>query len=606
LAEAAALHLPRLSASALAGSWVVPASVVLVAAVSPFERPIPGSLFGLTLTTVEVAIVVALGVSAAAWWRGAIRLDWRTPITWPLAALIATALVASLAAPELNANALRVTARLAAAVLLFLLVVNVASTDRIARHIIAALLGAAAIVGAIAVLELAQVPVVLDALKTFRPGFHVVGGQLRATSTLFYPTITSMFLEIAFALGLALIAGRRPGQENRLTTSAAFAAPGRRPGQESRLTTSAAFAALVLTGAGVIATFTRSGLITMAISLLCYGVVLFARDRRWSGAHTRLAALAAVLIALVLVSRSPQMLVARMSAEGSQEWYGASYQVPQRLTLRPDSFNDVPVTLKNEGRLTWQSNIVPPFALSYHWLTPDTEEIVMFDGLRTSFATPVAPGESVVMNARVRAPNYPGHYTLIWDVVQEHRTWLSLEGVFPGRTAAVVEGTPVGPPPPTRGRMPSTVMRMPRSVLWATAMQIARERPVLGIGPDNFRHTYGRHLGLAAWDSRVHANNSYIEVLVGMGAAGVIALLWLAVSALRSVPALLGVDDDTLPLVAAALAACLAIAAHAMVDSFLTFTPTYVAFAIAAGILFSNALREPRAHRSLGGGGSCA
>jgi hypothetical protein len=43
-----------------------------------------------------------------------------------------------------------------------------------------------------------------------------------------------------------------------------------------------------------------------------------------------------------------------------------------------------------------------------------------------------------------------------------------------------------------------------------------------------------------------------------------------------------------LPIVAASTAACLAIAAHAMVDSFLTFTPTYVAFAIAAGILFSN------------------
>ena len=67
-------------------------------------------------------------------------------------------------------------------------------------------------------------------------------------------------------------------------------------------------------------------------------------------------------------------------------------------------------------------------------------------------------------------------------------------------------------------------MRMPRSVLWQTACTIAREHPVLGIGPDNFRHTYGRYLGLAAWDERVHANNSYLEVLAGMGAIGVAAL----------------------------------------------------------------------------------
>jgi hypothetical protein len=550
----------------------MPASVVLVAAVSPFERPVPGSFFGLTLTTVELAIGAALGVAAVSWWRGTRALDWRTPITWPLVALVASALVAALVAPEFRASALRVTARFAAAVLLFLLVVNVASSMRIARQIIGAMLAAGAIVGAIAVLELAQVPWVQDLLKAFRPGFHVVGGQLRATSTLFYPTITSMFLEIAFALGLTLISGRRPDKES--------------------WTGRTAFVALVLTGAGVIATFTRAGLITMTISLLLYATLLYVRHRRWGGEHTRLAALAAVLIALVLVSRSPQMLVARMSAEGSQEWYGASYTVPQQLTLRPDSVHEIPVRLRNEGRLTWQSTAVPPFALSYHWLTPDTEEIVIFDGLRTPFAHPVAPGESVALTARVRAPNYPGTYTLIWDVVQEHRTWLSLEGVYPGRSAAVVEGTPIGPPPATRGRMPSTVMRMPRLVLWTTAAQIAREHPLFGIGPDNFRHTYGRALGLSAWDTRVHANNSYIEVLVGMGIAGVLAMIWLAIAVLRSVRSLLAAGDTTLPLVAAASAACLAIAAHALVDSFLTFTPTYAAFAIAAGLLFSTLRME--------------
>lgn len=559
--------MPRVSVSAAAGSWVVPASAVLVAAVSPFELPVPGSLFGLTLTTVELAVLMAVGAGAWAWTRqrwglvprslGEGGFDWRTPVTWPLAALIASALVAALAATEFRAEALRVTARLAAASLLFMLVVNVASTARIARHLIAVMLGTAAIVGVVAVLELAQVPWVLNALKAFRPGFHVVGGQLRATSTLFYPTITSMFLEIAFALGLAMAPGRL------------------------------AFAALLLTGGGVIATFTRAGLITMTLSLVWYGALLYARRRRWSREHTWLAALAAALVALVFVSRSPQMLAARMSAEGSQEWYGASYEVPERLTMRPDSFNDVTVTLKNQGRLTWQSSTQPPFALSYHWLTAGTEEVVIFDGLRTPFARAVAPGESATIAARVRAPNYPGTYVLIWDVVQEHRTWLSLEGVFPGRTVATVEGTPVGAPLPTRGRMPSTVMRMPRSVLWATALQIAREHPVLGIGPDNFRHTYGRYIGLAGWDTRVHANNSYLEVLVGMGAVGAIALIWLAFAVLRSAPTLFTAAGATLPLVAAASAACLAIAAHAMVDSFLTFTPTYVAFAIAAGLLFS-------------------
>lgn len=532
---------------------------MLVAAVSPFERALPLPVFGLTLTTVEAAVAAALILGIVSWLRDSRAFEWRTAFTYPLAALVACAMVAAIAAPEFRANAVRTAARLAAAALLFLMVVNAGRTEQMARRIIVALLGASAIVGAIAVLELAQVPWVLNALKAFRPGFHVVGGQLRATSTLFYPTITSMFLEIAFALGLVWIA-------------------------RSRL----ACAALLLTGAGIIATFTRAGLITMTISLLFYGGLLSARRKQWSGEHTRLAALAAALIVLVLMSRSPQMLVARISAEGSQEWYGASYEVPRQLTLRPDSVNDVDVTLKNQGRLTWQSTTVPPFALSYHWLTSDTEEVVIFDGLRTPFERPVKPGDEVSMRARVRAPGYPGSYLLIWDVVQEHRTWLSLEGVLPGRSVASIEGAPVSGPLATRGRMPATVMRMPRLVLWSTALQMWRAHPLLGIGPDNFRHSYGRYLGLAAWDTRVHANNSYVEVLAGMGVIGAMVLLWLAVAAARSMSAVVTAPDTVLPLIAASTAACLAIAAHALVDSFLTFTPTYVAIAIAAGLFVSS------------------
>jgi O-antigen ligase len=132
------------------------------------------------------------------------------------------------------------------------------------------------------------------------------------------------------------------------------------------------------------------------------------------------------------------------------------------------------------------------------------------------------------------------------------------------------------------------VMRMPRSVLWEVAFGIAGEHPLLGIGPDNFRHTYGPRFGLAAWDERVHANNSYIEMLVGMGVAGLSATAWLMFAALRSgTRSLLEVSDARVPIVAASFAACAAIAVHALVDSFLTFTPTYAVFAIAAGMLFS-------------------
>lgn len=580
MSNVAAMPVPRAWISrALVGSWVVSGSLMLVAAVSPFERPLPGSLAGFTLTTLELSIVAALAAGAAAALGAASAFTWRTPITLPALALVACALIASMAAPEFRSNSLRFVGRLTAALLLFTLVANTLTSARRARQLIAVLLGAAALVGAIAVLELAQVPLILDGLKLFRPGFHVVGGQLRATSTLFYPTIASMYLEVVFALGLVWIAS-------------------------SRL----AFAALALTGAGIVATFTRAGLITMTMSLVIYGGLVYykrlagnkepgagsriGKVSRWDGELTRVAVLAVVLVALVLVSRSPQMLVARMSTDVSGDWYGAAYDVPATLTLRPDSFTDVPVTLSNRGWLTWQSTQMPVFALSYHWLSGDTEDVVIYDGLRTGFTTPVEPGEEVTVQARVRAPGYPGTYLLVWDIVQESRTWLSLEGVFPGRTIAHVEGPAVGGPLPARGRMPTGAMRMPRPVLWNTALQIFAERPLLGIGPDNFRLTYGRYLGLAAWDSRVHTNNTYLEVLVGMGVIGAAALLWLIAAAWRSTIAQLrAANADTIPLVAAATAACVAIAAHGAVDSFLTFTSTYVVFALAAGILYRHAHR---------------
>jgi len=576
MSNAAVLPVPGAISRAHAGTWAAPASVLLVAAVSPFERPLASfGTGGITVTTVEVALLIALGAGVFAWRRDPTAARWATPVTVPMAAVLLVMTIAALAAPEARGNAIRFAGRMFAAAALFVLTVNIVTTRDRAGRVVASLLAAGAAVGVLAVLELMQVPAVMELLRAFRPGFHVVGGQVRATATLFYPTIASMYLEVVFALGLYWLS----------------AATGIR-----RIVP--VFAALTLIGAGIVATFTRAGLITMAMSVAIAGGIVLVRHRRWLPGHSRLAALAAVLVLLVFVSRSPQMLMARMSSEGSQEWYGASYSVPQTLTLRPDSFNDIPVTLANRGQLTWQSQQLPVFALSYHWLTSDTEEVVIYDGLRTPFPQPVEPGDEVPVLARVRAPGYPGTYVLAWDVVQEHRTWLSIEGVYPGRTLVSVEGPAVTAPLATLGRMPASVMRLPRLLLWDTALSVSRDHPWLGVGPDNFRFVYGRYLNLETPDTRVHANNAYLEVLTGTGVAGLTAVAWLAVAlgvALwrqwRTVTA------EALPLFAAVTAAIAAIAVHGLVDSFFTFTPTYVVFALAGGLMFSPAMSGADAHR---------
>lgn len=555
-------------ARAQTGSWVVSTCAVAVAAISPFEIPVPGlAAAGFTLTTVEIAMLAALAVWVLILLRDRQLPAWRSPIAAPGAALLLVVLVTALAAPEFGGNSIKCFGRLVAAALVVLLAQNAMTSPRVAGQLIGTLLAVGAILGTLAVLELAQVPFVMDGLRVFRPGFHVVGGQVRATSTLFYPTITSMYLEVVFALGLYWLMADAKSSRQR------------------------ACLALVLVAAGIVATFTRAGLITMILSLLCVGALRFARHRRWDAGHWRLAVMAAVIVVLVVISRSPQLLVTRMSLEGSRDWYGASYTVPDTLELRAGQPRDIPITLSNDGWLTWQSDQEPAFALAYHWLTADTDEVVIFDGNRTPFAQPVGPGEKVRMAARVWAPTYPGSYILAWDVVQEHRAWLSTEGVLPGRTRVTVAGTAVGAPLATYGRMPMGAVRLPRLTLWKTALDISAAHPLLGIGPDNYRHVYGRYLGLVAWDTRVHANNTYLEALVGMGIAGLVAVAWLVIVMFRAIWRMWQrVPDTGLPLFAAAAAACAAIAVHGLVDSFFTFTPTYVIFALAAGLMFSPAL----------------
>ena len=86
--------------------------------------------------------------------------------------------------------------------------------------------------------------------------------------------------------------------------------------------------------------------------------------------------------------------------------------------------------LENGGGATWRSRGEDGLQLSYHWLDRRGNAI-SWDGLRTPFERPVAPGESVELDVIVEAPRPPGRYVLRFDLVEEHRFWLSEVGVAP-------------------------------------------------------------------------------------------------------------------------------------------------------------------------------
>jgi O-antigen ligase len=168
----------------------------------------------------------------------------------------------------------------------------------------------------------------------------------------------------------------------------------------------------------------------------------------------------------------------------------------------------------------------------------------------------------------------------MWDIEHEHRLWFSTEPDAPMfMSRALVTGSAAGPMAVDAGPpLPRTTVRPGRLVLWRAAMRMIAAHPVAGVGPDNFRLLYGSYIGLANPDPRVHTNNMYIEMLVGGGVLGGVAALWLFWRAGAQIARLVRVPAGTHT--AGVAAAGVAIGLHGLVDSFVSFTPTYTLMAI--------------------------
>jgi O-Antigen ligase len=541
------------------------AGVALLTLAAPFELTEPlVRLPRQSISSLETVVLVAFAAWAVAIVRARRVPDWRTPLTAPWAALLVAMLIASLASPVSRVNALHMTGRLAAAFGVYLLTVNGVTTRRRLRGVLGLAVGVGLLVAVLAILEFLGVAPVLAWLKAFRPGVATVGAQVRAGGPLQYPTIASMYLEVVFAFGLgvllsALDAGRTPA-------------------------VAAIFIALVIVAEGVIVTFTRAGLITMAASL----ALVIGLRVTWRGIDrgARLVgALAVVVVALFASSRSAQSMWLRFTTEGQDSWYRARVAAPAELEIATGENTEVPVTVTNTGRLAWDSSANPPILLSYHWLGADGDRFAVFEGARTPFAEVVEPDESVVVAARVHPPRRPGHYRLEWDLVQEGRLWFSTEpGAARQMSRAAVIGDEADAPVLAWIAPPKPTVRPGRFELWRAAARMIATHPLIGVGPDNFRLAYGSYAGLRFADTRTHSNNMYLEMLVGGGLLAFAAFAWLSWRAWRCVADGLRLAGDRGNAAAVGIAAAaLAIALHATVDSFVSFAPTYVLFSLTLG-----------------------
>ncbi len=99
----------------------------------------------------------------------------------------------------------------------------------------------------------------------------------------------------------------------------------------------------------------------------------------------------------------------------------------------------LPVEVENAGSAPWRTRgDEDGLFLSYHWLDERGNPIV-WDGLRTPLAQPVAPGETLAAAVDVRAPIPPGRYRLALDLVEEHRFWIAELGNEPWSADVDVE-----------------------------------------------------------------------------------------------------------------------------------------------------------------------
>lgn len=522
----------------------------------PFEPRQPTlPLFGFEMTLLEAA-AAAIGLALA--WSGRHRLlalARRPPLPLVFVSLYAAAQVLSAVLAPAHADlagkfALRMVVMAGYAWL-------VAAAPAGHRAALWALAGVACVVSTVALAEGAGLRALDPLLNQFREMPFNVAGSRRATGFTEYPNLAAAFILYGLQAGIGLLSLRASFPWASLPLA-------------------------FLLGAGLMLTYSRGAFVAAALGLVgLAGVLALCPPRR--RAVTALAAVGVLGACAGSFALSGEVFRLRLGSEGTGRWYLAEYEPAETvLHLAPGQLVSTPVRLTNAGRKTWAVDEM--FHLSYHWWNEDQQ--LVEDGDRTVLPHDLKPGESVLLQANVRAPRREGQFLLVWDMVHEHATWFSGQGVTPRVVTAVVSLAPASEAPAaTVSRVAADVGWQPgRRELWRLAVLMWRERPLLGVGADNFRWLYGPRAGRSVWDTRVFANNLYLEAAADTGTLGLLAIGGtLIASGYASARAIRRAPSQA-PVAAAVCALVVAIAVHGLVDYLLATTAHYLALALAVGM----------------------
>ncbi len=517
----------------------------------PFEIRSP--LFvvgGLTITNLELTAYAAL---VACGWVALRRNRRFDRVDWALLAWAAAWVVAGLAAPWDHAGALKHAARLAVGPVLAIFAraaLNPGEPARLLRWF-----GLAAGAAAATALGELRLPDVADALLApFRE---------RATTSIFGRRTAGPFEhanQLAAVLGTAL-----PLAVVVLTDRA----------------TALRRAGLALAAAGTLAllfTMSRGGWAAGAVGL---GLALVLSRRALGVPRAR--RIAVGLIALVLAAF---LVSSRLRGRLLHPWISPPFSAMLSYAPAPSPR----IVAINTGSSDWVHAGDGRIRLSVYGrrLTPPHREREVFLDLPAD----VRPGGRVEIPIDPAGTLPPGKYLHVYELVHpvfgHGSQWeippLSGETEIRDGRAILRYGQGGGPlrrPRPERGD------------LWDAAWRAFRERPLFGIGPAQFQAYSYRWLPAHGHDPRLHPNQQLLHhlaeggLLAGLGWLGLILAAGIALG--KRVAA--RVPD---PVAAAGLGALAAWLVHGILDSFILFNGTTLAWWVALGCATAVPATRPR------------
>lgn len=536
----------------------------------PFELEIAGVRIGpIVLTNVEILLELVI-LLAFLWWLQRGRPSLGIPASWVWLAIlfISGLILSSLLAPELRGNAIKATFRTINGILLALATLQVVKSRQDLYWVAGALVSGGLMATGIGLWE-SWYGDDFAWLKLFRNTPTMAGPFLRLAGPFDYANQAAMFIEATLPLLIVF-------------TWSAY-----RKGK--RVLTAVLVLAVVLYLEAGILTLSRSNFATiLSVSLTLAAFFWLATSPpQKRQAYAWLVVAGTVLVLLLLNTLESPSFQLRFNTEGDNEWYQANLQVPAQLSIQAQETISVPVTLTNEGALTWQTSGKNPTSLVGRWIQTSTG-LERTEPSRWSLNQEVNPGESVTLTVPVEAPKKGGDYKLVWDLEQKDVVRFEAKsGISTSSQVTVVaEGDQVTDDeswteaasylPPIPGRR----------TLWTVALQKFRRHPIWGIGLDNFRLTYGRELGHEKWNETIHTNSWYLEMLVSLGLVGSLPFFaWLTLLVIDMAQTLRR-TSTTLWQVGIA-AGLLAYLIHGLLDYFLLFNPTGLLFWLLVGLWLS-------------------